>query len=90
MLELFPTICFIQCSLNTDIHMRNILLAISLAFSVTPVAFASNIEVNKLNAQITAILAPYQNQTTSAQVTFDELTITDERVDRVGVHAKLF
>lgn len=69
--------------------MRKIALAFCLTFTAS-VSFANNIDVGKLNSQFKNLLAPFQNQNTIADVTFNDLNLSDDRVDKVGLSAQYY
>ena len=67
--------------------MKKLVLSLGLSFGLIAGAFAENIDLDQLNSQVQEVLAPFQNQTTMAQLAFDTVEINTERTEKVAIHA---
>jgi|GEM_PF-4554210 len=67
--------------------MKKIVLSIGLGLSLAGAAFAADDNtLEQLNAEVVNILAPYQNQATSAKLTFGAVETDSERAVKVSLN----
>lgn len=64
--------------------MKKFFCSLGLIFGLMTSVYASDLDV--LNSEITNILAPYQNQTTAANLQFDELEIDSVHTTKIKLH----
>ncbi|WP_115707358.1 hypothetical protein [Legionella sainthelensi] len=72
--------------------MKNFFCSLGLSFCLVSSVFASDSPIDLLNSEITNILAPFQNQSTTAKLKFDAVEIDDERTTNVilnGLYSKV-
>jgi hypothetical protein len=70
--------------------MRKLVLGLFLSFAAASMVFANSIDVGQVNSQIKKVLSPFQNQNTIVNLTFTDINLTDERVEKVAVNAQYF
>ncbi|KGP63062.1 hypothetical protein EP47_09015 [Legionella norrlandica] len=66
--------------------MKKTLFSFGLCLALISGAFASNNVLDQLNSEVINILAPFQNETTSAQLTFNAIETNAERIVKVAVN----
>ncbi|KTD55716.1 hypothetical protein Lsan_3268 [Legionella santicrucis] len=72
--------------------MKKFFCSLGLSFCLASSVFASDSALDLLNSEITNILVPFQNQSTTAKLKFDAVEIDDERATNVilnGLYSKI-
>ena len=70
--------------------MKNVMLCVGLVLSLSMSSYANKIDVNGINQNIAAVLAPFQNDTTNASLTFNDIDMRDYLTNSVSLSAHLF
>jgi hypothetical protein len=66
--------------------MKKIMLALGLSSLLATGVVAANTVLEELNAQITQLLEPFQDENTTAQIAFDAIETDNERTNKVALH----
>lgn len=67
--------------------MKKFVLSLGLSCSLMAGAFAADNVLEQLNSEVASILAPIQNEATSAQLTFDTLETNTEHALKIALNA---
>ena len=65
--------------------MKKFIVSLGLSFSLITGAFAGDSVVDLLNSEITTLLAPFQNDTTTAQLNFDAVETNSDHAIKVAL-----
>lgn len=67
--------------------MKKLVLALGLGITLASSTFAADGTIEKLNSRVAGVLAPLQNESTIAKLTFDAVETNSEHADKVALHA---
>lgn len=70
-----------------EIMMKKLVLALGLGVTLASASFAADRTIEKLNSRVTSVLAPLQDESTVAKLTFDAVETNSEHADKVALHA---